>query len=308
MEEPSPRGSRLAIAGGLVAALVVGGAGFLLGRETAPATPPVVRVMPMETPTPAATEPPLPAVLGRREILKLARVAADAAASQQPLPQDMAAAANRRFSLSLPFGCEGPEDAESGGRLRWQYDEKAGVLRLQVTPEVWRTGEWWPDGEAPKLEAVEGFWVSRPWSSGDTCAARLAAPATEEAVAEASESAGETEAAAEVDLAAEAAKPEETLAIAQFFPAGTSRQALRGGDPFQSVVKIPPDQFQGQSGFRVRLTGRIEQVPGNGPVRCIQRDGANQRPTCVVAASIEEVAIEHPASGQVLATWTLRRR
>src|SRR3546814_4597577 len=39
MQEPSVRTSRLAIAGGLAAILVVGGGGFFLGRTTAPVPP-----------------------------------------------------------------------------------------------------------------------------------------------------------------------------------------------------------------------------------------------------------------------------
>src|SRR5690606_18188098 len=51
MDEPSPRSSRLVLAGAVGVALVVGGAGFLLGRTTlepspAAVPPPVVKAEP----------------------------------------------------------------------------------------------------------------------------------------------------------------------------------------------------------------------------------------------------------------------
>src|SRR5690606_12942314 len=72
MREPSVRTSRLAIAGGLAAIIVVGSAGFILGRGTAgpeaePAPPAVVA----PTPTPAPG-PEIPAgVLDRAALVSL---------------------------------------------------------------------------------------------------------------------------------------------------------------------------------------------------------------------------------------------
>lgn len=327
MQEPSPRKSRLAIAGGVVAVVAVGFGGFVLGRETMAVAPPPAPAAPVEALAPVQPAPPLPAMLGRRDILELARSAADAAASHQPLAQAVVdAAMHRRFTLYLPFGCAGPQPDDTAGMrdgLRWQYDAKKGVLRLHVAPQVWQAGQWWSGADVPELDAIEGFWISRPWSSSETCVANVpaAAPATP-LTAVAVEEEAETKNAK--PKAAKPAKPEEgeaipgqvvavdlspapapTLAIAQFFPPDASRRALRRGAPFESVIRIPPEKFQHGAGFRVKLTGRIEQVPNDGPVRCIQREGTDRRPTCVVAASIEEVVIENPATGETLATWTL---
>ena len=84
MEEPSATSSRQWLAGILVSAILVGGAGFLLGRGTAERTqvvtaPPPAASSPGPKPTPAP-KPALPAVLGRSEIIALAASAADAAA------------------------------------------------------------------------------------------------------------------------------------------------------------------------------------------------------------------------------------
>jgi len=58
-------------------------------------------------------------------------------------------------------------------------------------------------------------------------------------------------------------------------------------------------------GFRLRISGRIARLPGTGAVRCHQPSGAEQRPICLVGVSIDEVAIDNPASGETLATWNI---
>ena len=330
MQEPSPRKSRLAIAGGVVAVLAVGFGGFVLGRETMAVAPPPPPAAPVEALAPVQPAPPLPTMLVRRDILELARSAADAAASQQPLAQSVVdAAVHRRFTLYLPFGCAGPQPDDTAGMrdgLRWQYDAKKGVLRLHVAPQVWQAGQWWSGADVPELDAIEGFWISRPWSSSETCVANVpaAAPAMQPAEIAAStepqakdaaskpakpgkpvKAEDEAAIASQVAAVALSPAPAPTLAIAQFFPPDASRRALRRGAPFESVIRLPPEKFRHSAGFRVKLTGRIEQVPNGGPVRCIQREGTDQRPTCIVAASIEEVVIENPATGETLATWTL---
>src|SRR3546814_13703789 len=58
MQEPSVRTSRLAIAGGLAAILVVGGGGFFLGRTTAPVPPaPAPALVPAPAPVPVPETP-----------------------------------------------------------------------------------------------------------------------------------------------------------------------------------------------------------------------------------------------------------
>src|SRR5690606_23198033 len=132
MQEPSVRTSRLAIAGGLAAVIVVGGCGFILGRGTAPSSSepaPVAIATPAPTPTP---EPDTPGLLDRAALVALAGRAADAFASGDPMPAAVTGAADRRFDLLLPFGCGGPSTEDSGLPLRWHYDEARQTLRLNV--------------------------------------------------------------------------------------------------------------------------------------------------------------------------------
>lgn len=282
MQEPSVRTSRLAIAGGLAAVIVVGGAGFVLGRGTAPAVPEPVTPVVIAPPAPAPTpKPEPPGSLDRGAIISLADRAADAFASGDPIPAAVTDAADRRFDLLLPFGCAGPSAEDSTQSMRWRYDEAKQTLRVHVAPTTWQPQAWNVD-PATGIDAIEGFWIARPWSSTVACPSQAG-----QATARGIEA---------ITL------PGQTLAIGQFFTS-TDR---RNDHNFTVVRRIPAESFDASRGFRVRLTGRIARRSGGDPVRCVQPGGIEQRPICVIAASVDEVRIENAATGAILATWNQR--
>lgn len=284
MQEPSLRTSRLAIAGGIAAAITLGGAGFLLGRATAPQPPPPL------APTAAATPVPIPTaepdrMLGRADLIALATSATDALSTGAEGPEDAREALDRRFELVLPFGCDGPAEDGSTSALRWRYDDQAEVLRIHAAPDSWSAADWGLAEDAG-IEAVEGFWVARPWSSGNNCPIRS----------------GRAMATGMDPITL----PGQTLAVAQFFTREARRSALRDGRPFEAVLRVPREDFDGSRGFRLRLTGRIDQAPGStGPLLCVQPGGMDQRPICAVAVTLDEVRIENPVNSGVLATWPI---
>lgn len=287
MKEPSPRSSRLALAGGLVAVLLVGGGGFLLGQKAAE------RPAEIDAHAHVASPPPIPVVteatrrsMGRADLIALASAAADASASGSAAPADVRNAAGRRFELRLPFGCGGPAGADSDAPMRWRYDEGAKALRLHVAPVSWMPSDWWPDAVPAGVEAIEGFWIARPWTASEACPA-----ADERPVATGTDP---------VTL------PGQTLAVAQFFGGEGARQGRRDGKPFTAVVRMAPDAVRADLGFRVRLSGHFARVPGAGPALCRQPGGTEQRPICVIGATVDEVAIENPATGETLATWAVQ--
>lgn len=282
MQEPSLRTSRLAIAGGILAVFAVGGAGFLLGRATAP-DPEVSDPVVAETPAPQPSPTPEPVrILGRADIIELAEEATDALVAGEPAPAGVREAVDRRFELAVPFGCAGPAGEESAAPLRWRYDREEEALRLHVAATSWAAADWGLS-QAAGIEAIEGFWIARPWSSGGDCPQR----------------AGQARASGMEPVTL----PGQTLAVAQFFADGTRREALRDGRPFESVQRVPREEFAAPRGFRLLLSGRIDRVPGGGPVRCIQPAGIEQRPICVVAVTLDEVRIENPATDELLARW-----
>ncbi|HEU4820311.1 MAG TPA: hypothetical protein VFS87_04060 [Qipengyuania sp.] len=287
MREPSLRTSRLAIAGAIAALAISGGAGFYLGRSSSPDASEKVAANPVP---PATQQPIMPVIeplapLDRAGLIDLADAAADAVASGTAPPARVQEAADRRFEIAIPFGCAGPAEADSEARLRWRYEEGEETLRLHVAVTRWTAAQWGLQ-EPAGGEAIEGFWIERPWSSSGECLTRSVNGPTPAVVS---------------GVAAD-----QTLAIAQFFAEDVRREALRGDRPFQSVQRIASADFAAPRGFRLMLSGRIERIPGGEtPVHCIQPGGPGQRPRCIVAVTLDEVRIENPASGEVLATWPI---
>lgn len=284
MQEPSVRSSRLAIAATLIAVIAIGGTGFFLGRATAPTAEPAAPP-PIIVPPPVVRPEPVRA-LGRAELIGFAQRAADAFASGESLPDEIAKASGQRFVLVIPFGCAGPAGEGSNQAMRWHYDEADQALRISVAPVGWRAIDW-GFGASGNTDVAEGFWISRPWSTSENCPPRAGQP---------------------VPTGIEPITlPGQSLAIAQFFSKDANRDARRDGRPFKTVQRVPADRFDGSQGFRLRISGRIGSVPGSGPVHCVQSAGVEQRPICVIGASFDEVRIENAATGDVLATWPIGR-
>lgn len=242
-------------------------------RREDPAPPPQA-----STP-PAPVQPPAQLVtppLGRADLIEGARAAAESLSAGAPYPQ-AAALGGRQFRVRLPFGCFGPSEADAG--LGYTLDEKARTLRLTARPVMWTDGPWsealaTPDAEPP--EAVEGFWLRRPWMTNEVCPA----PTT----------------------VAEVPPPSpETLGLAQVFDADGSRLLRRGARPYEITRPLPADAPQPSGGFRLVLEGRVAQGAGR-PVRC-RSEGPERRPVCLVLVEFARVAFETP-SGEVLEAWT----
>ena len=286
MNEPSPRASRLALTAGLAAVIVVGGGGFLLGQRAAndrvPAATPAPLTTPVPTPTPI--DPPS-RTLDRAALIALASIAADAAAQGAARPPELDEAVAKRFSIALPFGCGGPASDSSNAPMRWQFDEEAETLRFHVEPVALAPTDWWPRAAGSDIEAIEGFWIARPWIRSESC------PST-----------GDTGATSGTDPVT---LPGQTLAIGQLFAAGGARQDRRDGRPYTAVVGVAREAVRSAQGFRFRVTGHIAAVPGGGAAACRQPGGPEQRPICLIATTLDRVAIENPVSGETLATWAV---
>jgi hypothetical protein len=294
MEEPSPRTSRLALAAAVAAAVLIGGAGFLLGRGTAPPRTQIV-----EAPQPAPeSESWLSGVLGRAGLIALASSAADAAASGRPPDPAVVQAEGRRFELRLPFGCAGEAAEDSDESMRWQYDADSETLRIVVAPEEWSADYWWPDVEEPGVDAVEGFWLERPWTASETCPQRADELASGRAATP----------KADADAAEEEGAGERTLALGQIFYTEGPRRGRRQGDPYQAVVRVSRDALDSSQGFRLKLTGRLARNLREAPVWCRQVGSARSRPVCLVSVIVDEIAIENPSTGEIIAQWTFTGR
>jgi hypothetical protein len=281
MVEPSRPRSRLALAG-IAVAITVGGLGFVAGKNTSP-RPAIVAPapIPVSTSTPAA-EPaatiPTP-LLGRADLLAAVNSTADAFAAGRQSPPDVTTLAGRRFELRLPFGCDGPAPDEAP--LGWRYDERAETLRIRVTPVRFDSG-WLAPEIAKGVDALEGFWIDRPWTTSYACPPDRPIVPTR------------------------TVPPERTVALAEFHGVEQSRAGRRDGGAYEAVEKVAPESAAFGQGFRVRLSGRIGTVPGSeSPVLCRAAETLSTRPACVVAVVLDQVAIENPVTGATLATWEI---
>ena len=241
-----------------------------------------------QPPAPVVIPPPpkieAPRLLGRADIIALGDRAADALTSGAPLPADVANAAGRRFEIMVPFGCDGPAPEGSTASLRWRYDADKQTLRIHAAPARWGADDWGiaQTGRAEPETRFEGFWITRPWSSAERCpkGSGQAASANGQPVT----------------------LPGQTLALAEIL----QQEKRRGDRPYETVQRVTPERVSSAQGFRLRLSGRIERLPGGQSVQCIQPAGIEQRPICLVVASFDEIRIENPATNETLATWSMR--
>lgn len=295
MQEPSPRSSRLVLAAALSAVVVLGGGGFLIGRATLDRNE--IILLPAAKPDEKEPQPlAASAVMDRAALIELARVAADNFAAGTANRAAGPEINGRRFQLRLPFGCEGPSQRRSTDSMRWHYDRDAQTLRLSVTPTRWTATDWWPDTAHPTVDAIEGYWIERPWTSSEACTARVPPVASQPEVAPSAPSSSVAKLPAE-----------QTLALGQIFYADGARSGQRQGKAHDLVLRIAPDKLDAAMGFRLRLSGRIAASAGAEAVLCRQSGGADQRPVCLISVMIDEVAIENPLSGETLALWTMAK-
>jgi hypothetical protein len=238
-------------------------------------TPPSASAPP--APAPQASAPILTPPLGRADLIEGARHAADSLVAGTPYPEDVVGFAGRQFRLRLPFGCAGPSEADAG--LGYTLAPEARTLRLTARPQVWTDTPWLAALSAPGAEppeAVEGFWLRRPWLTGEVCPAQSApAPGLPPSP--------------------------ETLGLAQVYGPDGSRLLRRGARPYEITRPLPVETSEPVGGFRLVLEGRIAKGAER-PIRC-RSEGPDQRPICLVLVEFARVSFETPA-GEVLETWT----
>lgn len=270
-------------------------------------------------PEPAAPEAPAPApptvvldsTLNRAALLAALTEARTATADGRPRD---AALSGRTVSVRLPFGCEGAgsiEQAQPGLPTLARGDD--GSLVLRVLPEdlaasglVVTAGA---DDEAPPSawEAVEGFWIPRPWSGLETCRPSEAAQTALQPAQDA-EAASKSEDEDVVSPAPQPfVQPERTSGLAAVFETGGSRLGRRQGQPYVHVIRgekgVAPMPAPG--GYALRLEGRLTAFADGKAVHCVQKD-AESRPVCVAALRLDRLAFEDGATGALLSEWRPR--
>ncbi|MGH7028048.1 hypothetical protein [Brevundimonas sp.] len=249
-----------------------------------PEAPSVAAPAPTPEKTVVVVPPAQRAALSRSDILVAAEAAASAYASGQP--QAGEGLVGRRFSVRLPFGCGGPVALDAlgsaDGLARWSWSKDHLAARLSMTPADWTASPLIASiGAEAAWEAVEGFWLSRPWMTTDAC----------------------PQVASDPLATSENRVSPQTVGLAAVFERGGSRIGRRSGRAYAFTRRFEAGQAPAPpvDGYRLRLEGRVGAFPGGRAVRC-HADGPDQRPTCVLAVVLDRVAYEDVAGG-LLSEW-----
>lgn len=249
-------------------------------------------------PLPKAEPAPLvrlaPPPLNRAELLSAAAKAADRAASGDPPPEANREMVGRSFIIRMPFGCAGPQTEGTDSWAGWTYNDKTRALRLTARPAMLEADDWAKDGAAAMpYDAVDGFWIDRPWTSSERCST----PIGEEPADRAGKgTAGQGEASEEQIVTGR------QLAIAMFYAPGASRTRQRGGRPYTSTIKLEGDETPSTSGYALVLSGRLAAFADGQPVHCLQ-GSPHLPPRCIISVTFDKVAFEQPGKDKPLVEW-----
>jgi hypothetical protein len=248
--------------------------------DEVPATP----IDPPEVPAEVvvAPEPLPPPTLRRGDLIAAAAQASAAYAAGQPYADTNKALVGRRFEVTIPFGCGGPSSAPTSDPARWNFDLAQRTVTLSAQPQAWTNAPWVReivgDGD---FEAIDGFWIPRPWLASEACPAPRTPPPGSPAPA--------------------VSQP--SLGLVRTFAEGGSRVGQRGARPYEVVRRAEDEELTTSAReFRLVLSGRVSGFPSGEALRC-HSPSIDQRPTCLAGVEIDRVAFVEPNSGDVLAEW-----
>lgn len=256
---------------------------------------------------PAVPRPQPP--MDRAAILAAVARAASAAASGADDAATQGALDGRQFEFRIRFGCRGPSSRLRDEWLGWSYDRDDGTLRVRAMPTLSADEQLVKALGGDLFEAVEGFWIPRPWLIEPACPATVAVSSTP--AEPAADAASDKTSAQPVATSAAAAESERItepvpkwprIGIAQFFTETDSRTGRRSMRPYEAVQTIDPGQPIGSQGFNLVLSGRLKALPGKRVIACFAK-GANSPPECIVSAQFDRVWIERPGAREKIAEW-----
>lgn len=266
--------------------------------------PPAAAPEPNASPPAAAAPPPAPPALDRARLLRALDLAASSSASGRAAVEDDDVV-GRRFVVRQAFGCQGPAAGPTPGVAQWTWARDRRAIEITLTPADWSRDEIFSGADMP-WEAVEGFWITRPWMQDEACPAR---PADAERAADNLSAGGAPEPGAAPPAAKRGATPQpaatapQVAGLASVFEAGGSRVGRRDGKAFAFTLRAGEDEALAMPtrGFRLVIEGRLKSYPAGRAVRC-RAASADDRPVCMAAAEVDRVAFED-ADGKLLREW-----
>ena len=278
----APTNRKFGFLGPLAIALVAGAVVLIATLNSRPPAPPPPKPAPPPAPVPVQTPPQLAPEppLDRAALIALGGAAADAYAAGETMTKDTAI--GRRFVIRLPFGCSGPLTSSSTAQAGYRYDPARKTLRVSVRSASWKQLpqiQGLPDFD--DLEAVQGFWVGRPWTASETCPPARTGPPP----------------------AAPVPPSRESLGLATLFETGGSRVLRQGDRPYEVVRKVgDKDTDLAGHSYRLVLEGRVSGFADGQAARCWS-ESSDQRPVCLIGVTMERLAIEDGQTGESLGEW-----
>jgi hypothetical protein len=243
--------------------------------------------------------PPLPvaeAPMDRAAILLAVARAASAAALGQSDDRHQRDLDGKRFEVRLRFGCNpAARTKEDGGRFGVSFNEKDRTLRLRASPDLGIEDEPVAALAAKGVEAVEGFWIERPWLLTDGCPATPQPQPPPQPGAEASK-------AEKPEAAAPFQPPGPRIGVAQFFTKTDPRTGRRDHRPYEATSTLGAGERPSAEGYNLVLSGRLRAQPLGRVISC-HATGVDAPPKCIVSADFDRVWIENPRSKEILANW-----
>lgn len=244
---------------------------------------------------------PEPAI-DRASLLAAVAEAASTTAGGGELPEALRQLDGRQFEFRIRFGCRGPANDLADQWLGWSFDPEERTLRVRAKPTISMDEPLISGIAGEQFEAVEGFWIPRPWLLQPVCPVGAAVRPAEAAPAAEAPSAQSDGPNSEPERVEDPVPAAPRIGIAQFFTSTDARTQRRDTRPYQAVKTLPEGAPISSQGFNLVLSGRLRALPGRGVIACTARN-AQSPPECIVSAEFDRVWMERPADGEVLAEW-----
>lgn len=248
--------------------------------------------------------PPLPvaeAPLDRATLLLAVAKASSAAALGRDDTADQRTLDGKRFEVRIRFGCRDSSSqlAPGAGPFSVQYDASDRTLRVRASPDVTIDDPRIKRLADSSIEAVEGFWMRRPWLLADGCPA-VPTPSDPDETGAGESSSGQEETSAEA-----ISKPQtsQRVGLAQFYTEADSRTSRRGDRPYETTKVLSEKEQPSPSGYNLVLSGRLRELNAGRVILC-RNESTNEPPECLVSVDFDRVWIEKPGSREMLAEWT----
>ena len=236
-------------------------------------------------PEPEAPAPRLPTVeqpMDRTGLLEAVAAATSAAALGHPDGDAQRKLDGKTFEVRIRFGCAAPsQGGGTAGPFGVSFDGDSRTLKVRAAPDLTMDNPNVAQLAGAGVEAVEGFWMRRPWLLSDGCPIAVAAPVTTDEVPPSGQRIG----------------------LAEFFGATDSRTGRRKDRAYEATSILPAGEQPSREGYNLVLSGRLKMRESGSVVTC-RIAGRDVAPECIVSAAFDHVWIEHPQSRAVIAEWT----